>query len=119
MRAVNPNPNLPKFIHIRYHDGEGRILNQGGITIAYRDSVEHSDSVEVAFSKCIWYDNFNRKIGRTIATGHLKYYRFYLMSKPEDEKELYNDIIGYVTNKVDAQEEAAQVAIDKQGATIH
>lgn len=68
-----------KYIHLRYTDPEtDQIANQGGITVAYKstlhqpkDSSLNDINLEIAFAICSNYDNFNKKIGRNIATNRL------------------------------------------------
>lgn len=55
------------FVHLRMHD-DGDIQNQGGATIAY---VREGKHVAYAVAKCRISDNFNRKLGRLIASNRL------------------------------------------------
>ena len=117
-RVLNTNTNEPKFIHLRYQNDDGSTANQGGVTIAWRPSHEHADKVEVAFSRCIWYDNFNRKIGRSIAVGNLKYYSLYLVDKISTPSEQYNAIIDFVNKKCEEHEQVATAVKEASTATI-
>lgn len=56
------------FIHIRATDSNGKVLNYGGSTIAFRET---SDGVEFAQSWCSPRDNFSRAVGRVKAEGRL------------------------------------------------
>ena len=117
-RVINTNPNKPRYIHLRYANDDGSIANQGGITIAWRDSHEHTDKVEVAFSRCVWYDNFNRKIGRSIADGNLKYYSLYLVDKHSPPTKQYEEIIDFVYKKIAEHEQVATAVKEASTATI-
>jgi hypothetical protein len=67
------------FIH-RRDVINGKILNSGGYTIAYR---EVADGIEYAPAYCSPSDNFNRQTGRIKAEGRLnsdRYRRFIKMS---------------------------------------
>ena len=117
-RVLNSNPNEPRYIHLRYQNDDGSIANQGGVTIAWRDSDEHEDKVEVAFSRCIWYDNFNKKIGRAIALGNLKYFALYLVDKVGTPSEQYEKIIDFVNKKIDEHEQISTAVKESAKATI-
>lgn len=60
-----------KFVHIRPVDSSGKVLGNGGITVAF----ETNDSGYVQWSAaaiCHPRDNFSRYMGRVKASGRLK-----------------------------------------------
>jgi hypothetical protein len=61
------------FIHFRNVDGQSRISNFGGSTVAFR---EVADGVEYAVARCNSRDNFNKGFGRAKAQGRLNSDRF-------------------------------------------
>jgi len=53
-----------KFLHIRNKTADGKISNFGGATLGF----DHIDgNLFVSLARCCPVDNFNKKIGRTIA----------------------------------------------------
>ena len=56
------------FMHYRKFDRKGQIMARGGMTLAIQ--VDGSQ-VTVALAECGRKDNFNRKLGRQIASGRL------------------------------------------------
>jgi hypothetical protein len=74
------NNNGVRFLHYRLINRDGKPDGRGGATVAYRlvakaDGHSSSDTVQYAVARCrLGYgssDNFNRRIGRDIATGRL------------------------------------------------
>ena len=59
---------MTTFIHYRKFDRMGQIKAKGGLTLAIKSDGEY---VYVATAKCGQKDNFDRKLGRTIAEGRL------------------------------------------------
>lgn len=65
MRDSNPY----QYLHNRHYGADGRPLGKGGWTVAY----EYIDgNIRYAFAECSKEDNFDRRLGRTIAAGRLK-----------------------------------------------
>lgn len=69
-------PNKIRYIHLRVHDfpapgdDQDALLSPfGGTTIAYR--LLDEKTIEYAVAECNDKDNYNKKIGRDIATGRL------------------------------------------------
>lgn len=55
-----------KYLYIRPRDAEGHLSNKGGVTVAF----DVDDNVLwYTSATCSKKDQFNRKIGRSIATG--------------------------------------------------
>lgn len=77
----NTNPNPIHYLHLRYQDKDGSVSNHGGITIAWREH-ENGKALEVAMARCNLKDNFNKKIGRSIARGNLNWDRLWITPKP-------------------------------------
>jgi len=57
------------FMHYRKYDRQGQIESKGGLTLAIE---RHGNQLIVAMAECGRHDNFNRKLGRTIAEGRLR-----------------------------------------------
>jgi hypothetical protein len=57
-----------RFRHVRNVLDDGTVSNMGGCTFAYK---EVDGGIRVSAALCSNKDNFNRKIGRTIAAGRL------------------------------------------------
>ena len=55
-------------MHYRKFDRQGQIMSKGGLTLAIK---KEGDSLFIAQAQCGRKDNFNRKLGRTIAEGRL------------------------------------------------
>lgn len=61
-----------RFVHIRQRDKEGKLLPNGGFTVAYEVvPTEEGSFVKYAVAKCSKRDTYNRKRGRLIAGGRL------------------------------------------------
>jgi len=59
-----------KFLHIRNRDNEGKIISNGGRTVAYY--VDEEGFVwAYAVAKCHPSDNFDKQVGRDKASGRL------------------------------------------------
>ena len=62
-----------KFVHLRYHDQDGKVLSHGGATIAYEQ--ENNDVgivVYYATARCNIKDLFCKKTARAKAGGKLR-----------------------------------------------
>lgn len=66
-----------KYIHLRYPVSSPRLSgdyvspsSKGGLTVAYCYD-EESKQVDFAVAKCCKRDNFNKRLGRTIACNRL------------------------------------------------
>lgn len=80
-----------KFIHLRYHFKDLRsrnnpygIYNKGGVTIAYQ-IFDFNRKIFFAIALCSMKDNFNRKIGRAVASGYLEKGNCYVVNLPEGD----------------------------------
>lgn len=62
---------MTKFHHFRNLKEDGSVYNMGGLTVAWEVN-EQNKSIRYAFAICSDRDNFNKKVGRTIAGGRLK-----------------------------------------------
>lgn len=60
-----------KFVHIRRRDKEGKLLPNGGFTVAYEVVDAEHTQVKFAIAKCSKLDTYNRKRGAKIAAGRL------------------------------------------------
>lgn len=75
-----PTPIVPRMVfkHCRYHDKDGRIEARAGQTIAFMLDPEFINTdtpkVLVGVAMCCPKDNYNRKVGRTIAMARLLSY---------------------------------------------
>jgi hypothetical protein len=58
-----------KYIHLRYHDVDGKLQSKGGATIAF---VLNENVLTFAISECCPTDNFKKNIARARAGGRLK-----------------------------------------------
>jgi len=59
-----------KFIHVRAHDKEGKVLAKGGATIAYLFD-EKSKTVTYDAAYCNSKEHYNKAIGRQVSRGRL------------------------------------------------
>lgn len=75
-----------KFVHIRRRDKEGKLLPNGGFTVAYE--VVDAEHVKFAVAKCSKLDTYNRKRGAKIAAGRMQSERHvpFLVARSEDER---------------------------------
>lgn len=60
-----------KFVHIRRRDKEGKLLPNGGFTVAYEVVDNEQMKIKFAVAKCSKLDTYNRKRGAAIAAGRL------------------------------------------------
>lgn len=58
-----------QFIHRRPIQN-GLIANSGGFTVAYME--DGPNGIHAAFAQCSRRDNFNKRLGRTVAAGRLE-----------------------------------------------
>jgi len=56
-------------MHYRKFDRRGQIMPKGGLTLAIN---QDGNYLTIAMAQCGRKDNFDRKMGRTIAEGRLK-----------------------------------------------
>lgn len=63
MTSLNTN------MHFHKHDRMGQILAKGGLSIAIQ---QEGMELTIALAQCSREDNFNRKLGRSIAQGRLR-----------------------------------------------
>ena len=96
----NPNPNPVKFIHFRYTNEDQTPTNNGGVTIAYRDSVASPGCIEAAWSRCNLSDNFCKKVGRDIAVGNLDFDNYYALEVDPSKDDVYSAIVNFFTHKL-------------------
>lgn len=77
-----------RFVHIRSRDKEGKLLPNGGFTVAYEVVGSETGSfIKYAVAKCSKRDTYNRKRGRLIAGGRLHADRHpFLTSVGSDER---------------------------------
>lgn len=61
--------NQTFFIHHRTRDVNNNVHNHGGHTVAFRTI--GGNIVEYAVARCHENENFNKRLGRTIASGRL------------------------------------------------
>jgi hypothetical protein len=92
------------YIHLRYTDADGALLQQSGITVAYRFDPREG-AFAVAFARCHDNDNYNKKIGRAITTGRMAHGDYYTVQPVEGKKD-FDVVVDFVTNKVDQHEES-------------
>lgn len=62
MTTLNTN------MHFHKHDRMGQVLAKGGLSIAIQ---QEGMELTIALAQCSREDNFNRKLGRTVAQGRL------------------------------------------------
>ena len=96
-----------KYIHLRYepdqNEGNATFSNFGGATIAYKITEDPKDKnyskIELGLSKCSMNENFNRRIGRTIATYRLlmraPYWYFSMDTEIPISKSSYDVVLSY------------------------
>ena len=60
-----------KFVHIRRRDKDGKLLPNGGFTVAYEVVDAEQTMVKFSVAKCSKLDTYNRKRGAKIAAGRL------------------------------------------------
>jgi hypothetical protein len=65
---MNLSPGRILYFHVR--DGFEGVANKGGGTAAFE--LQENGTWKVGIALCSEKDNFNRKLGRLIATGRLK-----------------------------------------------
>lgn len=97
----NGNSNPVYYSHVRYETkrDDGKIVNTG-FTIAWREH-ENGLRLEVALARCNPNDNFNKKIGRSIALGNLNWDRLWLVDKPSEAKADHRRVVHeWVLSKV-------------------
>jgi len=58
-----------KYMHIRNHSKDGKLLPHGGFTVAYNINADRT--IEFAVAKCSKLDVYNKHRGREIAAGRL------------------------------------------------
>lgn len=57
------------FMHYRKFDRRGQIQPKGGLTVAIQ---QDGSQLTIALARCGRKDNFDRRMGRTIAEGRLR-----------------------------------------------
>lgn len=62
--------NSPRFLHYRSFNEDGSVNSRSGATIAYVSNVDGTVTWAGAF--CHPKDNYNKRMGRVKASGHLK-----------------------------------------------
>lgn len=107
--ATNDDFGRIKFLHLRYHSRKETNPNnpkglsgKGGATIAYR---RRNDGLQLewAVTLCNRKDNFNRKVGRLIASNFLDCERKYVLeTSPQEDTKMFLQqiVIPKVVNKV-------------------
>lgn len=96
---VNPKPI--RYIHLRYKNEDGVLINNMGVTIAYRETKDNQDKVELAYARCSYEDNFCKKVGRDITTGWLNYGHSHIIIKPTDGiTSLFDAVVNYTVEQV-------------------
>lgn len=99
------------FIHLRYRNKKGEVENNGGLTIAYRKG-HNEGQLEVAIARCRYNDNFNKRIGRSIAVGNLNWNNCWVVACPTDANP-HNIALEYVRRKIVGNLTASQ------NSTVH
>lgn len=111
----------PRYIHFRYPSFDG-LHPTGGVTVAYQlnEPIQGGPFITFAYSLCNIKDHYNKKLGRTIATGRLRTERtrhtFYPQSDEwfaEFEQMLFHafesDVVPTYRLRHDRQQELAQL----------
>jgi hypothetical protein len=92
------------YSHIRYESDQPNqeFDTHGGITIAFRYLKEHKQW-EVAIAKCNLVDNFNKKLGRKIASNRLDWGDCHRLDLNADDTEL-KKVVAYVRSYISEKE---------------
>ena len=84
---------MTKFIHIRIQSIiTGELHPCGGTTLAY-DYDPDSKMISYQFAQCSRKDNYNKKVGRTIASGRLDKAPHVFYFKPEGDSPVSNSLV--------------------------
>jgi len=84
------------YIHLRYENPDHAIANTGGITIAFH---KEDSKLFVAYARCHWNDNYNKRIGRNIASGRLLSGDCYALNL-DSEDNVFTDVVTFVNAMV-------------------
>ncbi len=75
---------MKTFMHYRKFNRLGQVMGKGGLTLAIQCE---GNQISVGMAHCSTKDNFNKKLGRTVAEGRLRNRTpgfFHTMTLPEE-----------------------------------